>query len=257
MEGNKPRVVMLCADRLSSAVMYNSLAGVVSIERVIMEAKPPATHVISKKIRRLGMMRTAGQLLFLVANTFAAKLSANRIDQLLKRYALNRDAIPANVVSKVDNINSSRTIALLKQTCPDVVVINGTRIISREVLRCVDVSFLNTHMGITPKYRGVHGGYWALVSGDPENCGVTVHLVDPGIDTGGVLYQQVIRPERRDNFNTYPVHQLAAAIPLMQNAIHDIVSRRAEVKPGVLPSTLWFHPTLLEYVRNRLVKGVR
>ena len=41
------------------------------------------------------------------------------------------------------------------------------------------------HAGITPQYRGVHGGYWAVVNNDPEHCGVTIHFVDKGIDTGG------------------------------------------------------------------------
>ena len=40
MESNKPRVVLLCGEGLSSVLMYNSLVGVVNIERVIMEAKP-------------------------------------------------------------------------------------------------------------------------------------------------------------------------------------------------------------------------
>jgi folate-dependent phosphoribosylglycinamide formyltransferase PurN len=257
MESNEPRVVLLCGEGLSSVVMYNSLAGVVNVERVIMEARPSATRLISRRITRLGVFRTAGQLLFVVANKFAAKLSAKRIDQLLQRYALNRNAIPSHLVSKVSSINSEQAIDLLRQAKPDVVVVNGTRILSRDVLASVDVRFINTHMGITPKYRGVHGGYWALANGDLENCGVTVHLVDQGIDTGGVLYQQTIRPEQDDNFNTYPIHQLAAAIPLMRTAINDAVTSQVTVRPGVLPSRLWYHPTLFEYVRHWLIKGVK
>lgn len=238
-------------------MMYNSLAGVVNVERVIMEAKPSATRLISRRITRLGVSRTIGQLLFVVANRVAAKLSAKRIDQLLQRYALDRIAIPSHVVSRVRSINSEQAIELLRRSRPDVVVVNGTRILSREVLASVDVRFINTHMGITPKYRGVHGGYWALANGDLENCGVTVHLVDEGIDSGGVLYQQTIRPEQHDNFNTYPIHQLAAAIPLMRTAIEDAVTNRVNVREGVFPSRLWYHPTLWEYLRHWLVKGVK
>jgi methionyl-tRNA formyltransferase len=237
--------------------MYNSLVGVVNIERVIMETKPSATRLISRRITRLGVFRTAGQLLFVVTNKFAAKFSAKRVDQLLQRYGMNRNAIPSHVVSKVSSINSEQAIEVLRQARPDVVVVNGTRILSRDVLAAVDVRFNNTHMGITPKYRGVHGGYWALANGDVENCGVTVHLVDQGIDTGGVLYQQTIRPEKHDNFNTYPIHQLAAAVPLMRAAIDDAVTSRVNVRSGVLPSRLWYHPTLFEYARHWMIKGVK
>ena len=53
---------------------------------------------------------------------------------------------------------------------------------------------LNYHAGITPKYRGMNGGYWALATGDAGNFGATVHLVDAGVDTGGVLHQVRGRP---------------------------------------------------------------
>ncbi len=70
-----------------------------------------------------------------------------------------------------------------------MVLVVGTRIISRKVLVAVAAPFINYHDGITPKYRGIHGGYWASAQSDLANFGVTVHLVDPGIDTGEVLYQ--------------------------------------------------------------------
>jgi methionyl-tRNA formyltransferase len=148
-------------------------------------------------------------------------------------------------------------IGALTALKPDAVVVNGTRIISKNVLSCIDAPFINTHMGITPRYRGVHGGYWALARGDAEHCGVTVHLVDQGIDTGGVLYQDTIRSEESDNFTTYPIHQIAEAIPLMKAALKDVEERRLTVKAGVLPSQLWYHPTIAEYFQGYLQKGVK
>src|SRR5438093_9923670 len=53
------------------------------------------------------------------------------------------------------------------------VVVNGTRIISEAVLTASDAVFINMHAGITPKYRGVHGGYWALYNGDGEAASST------------------------------------------------------------------------------------
>ena len=112
-------------------------------------------------------------------------------------------------------------------------------------------------MGITPKYRGVHGGYWALAMEDGDNCGVTVHLVDQGVDTGGVLYQDTIRTDKNDNFNTYPIHQIAKAIPLMKAALDDVKENRISVRQGVLPSHLWYHPTILEYMKYWIQRGVK
>ena len=109
----------------------------------------------------------------------------------------------------------------------------------------------------SPKYRGVHGAYWALVNNDPENCGVTIHRVDKGIDTGGVIDQKMIEITPKDSFVTYPLLQLAAGIPLMQKAIANFKNDTMGtiVVPG--PSKLWFHPTMGQYLYNRIAKGIR
>jgi folate-dependent phosphoribosylglycinamide formyltransferase PurN len=61
----------------------------------------------------------------------------------------------------------------------------------------INSKFVNIHVGITPKYRGVHGTYWALVNNDVENSGVTVHFVDEGIDTGNIINQAIVVPSKR------------------------------------------------------------
>jgi methionyl-tRNA formyltransferase len=193
----------------------------------------------------------------MVLNRLLKPLARQRISELIVGNGLSDDGFPPEKVHNVLSANDARTIVLLNELQPDVVVVNGTRIISGEVLNCVAVPFINTHMGITPKYRGVHGGYWALASGDRDNCGVTVHLVDQGIDTGDVLYQGLIATTNDDTFNTYPVHQIAAAIPLMIKALNDLRLGQLISRPGVLPSQLWSHPTLWNYFWNWVSKGVR
>lgn len=69
---------------------------------------------------------------------------------------------------------------LMRMISPDIVVVNGTRIINEETINCLHVPMINMHMGITPRYRGVHGTYWALTQGDKEHCGVTIHVIDKG-----------------------------------------------------------------------------
>src|SRR5690606_31292352 len=134
--------------------------------------------------------------------------------------------IPPHLISNGASINDPSTRAILRDVSPDVVVVNGTRIIAQSVLDAVDAPFLNTHAGITPAYRGVHGGYWALAEGQPELCGVTVHRVDRGIDTGDVIAQAIVHPTRADNFQTYPLLQLKAALPLLQDAVRAAASEK-------------------------------
>jgi len=132
---------------------------------------------------------------------------------------------------------------------PSVVVVNGTRIIGSHVLEAVDAPFINMHVGITPAYRGVHGGYWALAQGDPANFGVTVHLVDAGVDTGQVITQVRVRPGPLDNFATYPYLQVAVGVPALVEAVNAARTGAIQLREADLPSRLWSHPTLWDSLR--------
>jgi hypothetical protein len=257
MAEGKLRIVLLCTDSRYSRIMYHGLAPHADIAAIIVEKPVSLTRLVRRRMEKLGLTATVGQLFFIVCNKLLARFSAKRIRELISSYGLDDAPLPENLAIPVDTVNSPRTIALLRELAPDAVVVNGTRIISREVLDTIEAPFLNTHMGITPRYRGVHGGYWAIANGDRENCGVTVHLVDTGIDTGGVLYQDTIAVDRRDDFNTYPIHQIAKAIPLMKSALEDVRTHNLRTVPGVSPSRLWHHPTLFGYLRNRLLLAAK
>ena len=253
---DKVKVVMLCGDGKSSRIMYNALAPHANIQCVIIEKKNRIT-LLKKRIIKLGIITVIGQIVFILVNKLIAQASKGRIKQLISYYGLSDIAIPEGITRTVNSINNEETISILRKYKTDAVVVNGTRIISKKVLSSVNTPFINTHMGITPRYRGVHGGYWALAKGDRENCGVTIHLVDQGIDTGGVLYQETISIEKIDNFNTYPIHQISKAIPLMISALNDVKGSHINVKQGVLPSNLWYHPTIFEYIQHWIQRGIK
>lgn len=257
MNPRTPRIVMLCGDGPSSRYMYNALASEMEILAVVMERKPSARAMIRHRLRQLGWRTVVGQLAFLAFNRLLAQRQRRRSNELALRYGFRDEPPPAGITHRVDSVNAAVVRRLLRKLDPDAVVVNGTRILSRKVIDCIPRPFVNTHAGITPRYRGVHGGYWALVHDDAENCGVTVHLVDAGVDTGGVLYQQRIQIGTSDGFNTYPLHQLAAGIPLMKKALRDVVDGTVTTRDGVAPSRLWYHPTLGQYLRYRFSRSVK
>ena len=154
------------------------------------------------------------------------KFSSGRIKVILSENSLNTNEVPLTAIKNVSSINSNEVKKMLQAIQPDVVIVNGTRIISKNILRSVTCPVINTHAGITPKYRGVHGGYWALAHNDKLNCGVTIHLVDQGIDTGSILYQDIIEISKIDNFITYPYLQIARAVPLLHKAISDALQNK-------------------------------
>lgn len=247
---------MLVGDTDTSRIMYHALKDEFNIVKVIEEKPESTLKFIKRRIQRLGLATVIGQIAFILLNKQIRKKSLPRIKEIEEQADLKDYLYEENVLQQVDSVNSSETIELLKQINPDVVVVNGTRIIANKVLKAIPAPLINTHVGITPKYRGVHGAYWALVERDLDACGVTVHLVDKGIDTGSILYQETIEISDRDNFNTYPYLQYARAIPLMKTAIRDALSHNLQPKSNNLPSKLWYHPTIFEYLKYRTLSGV-
>ena len=73
----------------------------------------------------------------------------------------------------------------------DLVVLYGYRhIVRRDVLASSSFPIINLHISYLPFNRGAHPGFWCFYDGTP--CGVTVHEVDAGLDTGPVLAQQLV-----------------------------------------------------------------
>jgi methionyl-tRNA formyltransferase len=251
------RVVMLVGKDESSDIMYHALKKEFDVVWVIREEPVSRKKLLQNRMKKLGFVTVLGQVLFMVLNKVLAKMASPRIKEIKAHEKMDDTPIDRSKLVEVESVNDARVISLLRESHPDVVVVNGTRIIAPKILDAVDAPFLNTHAGITPKYRGVHGGYWALAENDAAHCGVTVHLVDTGIDTGDVLYQETISPTEQDSFNTYPLLQLAAAIPLMKQALRDVAQGILHPQKPDLPSGLWYHPTLWKYLAVFLERGVK
>lgn len=253
---NNRRLIILAGKGVSTNILYNSLKNEYNIEAVILEGPVPRKEFIKKRIKKLGIGKVTGQILFQFSIAKYLELtSAKRKREILKYYQLNDAPILPNKIISVKSVNDPESINLLKKINPDLVIVNGTRIISKEVLNSIPVKFVNIHAGITPKYRNVHGAYWAIVNNDLANCGVTVHLVDPGIDTGNIIYQQTIELTGKDNFATYPVLQLCVGIILLKKALSDIFSNQLVFKKTNLESRIWYHPTLWQYLYQWIIYG--
>ncbi|WP_296949171.1 formyl transferase [uncultured Massilia sp.] len=251
-------IVVLAQESASTWMMVNALREKWPSISVMLEKPVSRRTLLERRARRLGWWAVLGQLMFMALVPFLSRSGSSRRKELVQQARLKTERPSGIEIHDCESVNSPACIAWLREQRPDIVVVNGTRIISSAVLAASDAKFLNTHCGITPAYRGVHGGYWALYCNDPANAGVTVHLVNSGIDTGDILYQQTIDVDARDSFVTYPVKQYVAGIPLMMKAIDDIVAGRLQAfRRDDLQSTLWHHPTIWQYLSGRLLRGVR
>jgi methionyl-tRNA formyltransferase len=253
------KVILLGGSSESTLFVYNKLSKSFSIEHVIIEEKSSNLGLLKSRLKRLGLLRVINQILFQTIIVFFLKrLSRSRINEIIEEFKLDKSIIPLQKLIKIKSVNSGDCLNYLENIRPDLVIVNGTRIIRKEVLNSIPCLFINTHTGITPEYRGVHGAYWALVNEDKENCGVTVHKVDVGIDTGDLIKQSKITITNRDNFTTYPYIQIGVGLQLLEEAITLFQNKNLKFyKKNMLNSKLYSHPTFTEYAYNYFIKKVK
>lgn len=85
------------------------------------------------------------------------------------------------------NFKEAATVAELGQFCPDVIVVAAYgRILPTPVLNTPRYGSLNLHPSLLPRHRGASPVVAAILNGD-EFSGVTIMLMDAGLDTGPVL----------------------------------------------------------------------
>jgi len=252
-------VVLLAGPGYSTDIVANHLRRQVPDLVVVVEEPPSRTTMARRRARRVGWVAAVGQVLFVtVGQPFLRRRAATRREAIATDAGF--DTRPHRPDHTVPTVNDDRVPALLEQFRPSVTVVNGTRIIASRVLDAVDGPVINMHAGITPRYRGTHGGYWALAEGHPEWVGTTIHLVDPGIDTGGILAQATFEITERDTFATYPDLHLVAGLPLLGAMVDRALAGEALVPEltGLAPgSRLYYHPTLWGYLWCRWRRGVR
>ncbi len=244
---NAPLVIFASRSR-TSYTLINHLAAHYPVGAVVFEASK-LKKLLRYRLKKLGWWTVANQLAFVAYDRAVIRpRSRGRIDALLRDYD---DSPPDERLRCVDveTVNSEAVRALLAEVEPGCVIVSGTGIIGLKTLAAVP-TFINIHVGITPRFRGVHGGFWAVVEDRPDLAGVTVHQVDAGVDTGGIIAQATIDVEPTDTFRTLPVKQYLAGLPLLRLAVADaLAGTLTSTTRDDLESRQWYSPTFADYVR--------
>jgi folate-dependent phosphoribosylglycinamide formyltransferase PurN len=86
---------------------------------------------------------------------------------------------------------------------PEAVVVFGPGIIREPLLSALPAGrTLNLHQGLSPYYRGSGTNFWPYLEGRLHCIGVTVHYLDRGIDTGGIIAHGRPEIEPSDTLHT-------------------------------------------------------
>ncbi len=84
-------------------------------------------------------------------------------------------------------------LANIKHFAPDLVVLAGfMKILPPNFVAALSPNLINTHPSLLPEFKGAHAVRDALAAG-ATRTGVTIHVVDEGVDTGPHLAQAEVQ----------------------------------------------------------------
>jgi methionyl-tRNA formyltransferase len=126
---------------------------------------------------------------------------------------------------------NAEAVEKLKELKPDLVVVAAYgKIIPKSALEIPGFGCINVHVSLLPKYRGPSPIQNALLRGEKET-GVTIMLMDEGIDTGDILAQEKIVIGQNDTTGILMEKLSVIGAKLLSKTIPLWVERKIEAKP--------------------------
>ncbi len=114
-------------------------------------------------------------------------------DEILRAVGCGR----APVVLDATRLAAPECLETIRNLSPEigVSVLFGYKL-RPELLEMMPRGCVNLHPALLPYNRGAHPNVWSLVEGTP--CGVTLHYMDAGIDTGDIIAQREVDADPAD-----------------------------------------------------------
>ena len=134
-----------------------------------------------------------------------------------------------------NSTNHLETEHALKESKTDLLVLGHSGIVRKNILRIPKIGVLNGHPGILPFYRGIDCPHWALLNGDNNKIGATVHWVDKGIDTGRIIITKKYRINKITTISILEEELYTLCSEMIANVVVQITS-------GKIPEGTPQHP---------------
>ena len=170
---------------------------------LIVQVSPPPPALSTRVKRYLNPLRTVKHLVARAGVAWFQRRDRRRIQALFALDGWAGGWPSCAVACQTVNINAEEVVRHLATVRPDVVLVNGTQLLRRPVLALrpqIRPGFLNLHTGLSPYSRGGNCNLYMLLEGRLEWCGVTVHAIDEGIDSGPIFRSAQLEFDRDDSY---------------------------------------------------------
>jgi methionyl-tRNA formyltransferase len=139
--------------------------------------------------------------------------------------------------------NAGPFIEEMRALAPDLFMAVGYMLLLRTaVLGVPRVIAANFHASLLPAYRGKHPVFWALRNAEPW-CGLSIHEMSPGLDTGDILFQVRVPTRDDDTVSTLYDRIMDASVPLVPLLVHAVGRGRVPGTPQAKTGATYFGGT--------------
>ena len=233
MDNNgKVEVVAMCCDGLFQRYLIERLASEFKLTGVIVHATPNAKgSLLPRTLRHKNPVDLFRYIQTRRLMSHYEEQARPAIERLF--YSGGRPpSIPEGIPTlEVENINDPAAVTFLKNLGPDVICINGTNLLRKpmlDVIPSLRLGAINLHTGLSPYSRGGNCNLYMLLEGHPEFVGLTIHYIDPGVDSGDIIISSRPKLEPEDTYETIDAKTFRLGIDLMMVAIRQLQEGKAE-----------------------------
>ena len=133
--------------------------------------------------------------------TMPDKMINKRGNQLLMS-PVKQFAVAENLpVLQPESLKDETFQSALREWGGDLQIVVAFRMLPESVWNMPRLGTFNLHASLLPQYRGAAPINWAIINGDKET-GVTTFFLKHEIDTGDVIYRDVVAIDENDNAGT-------------------------------------------------------
>ena len=143
-------------------------------------------------------------------------------------YSKQESKVIENLQSRNFNIfQSSEKIDRVQKNIDLIVSFGYKHILSTQLIEETKTPIVNIHLSLLPWNRGAHPNFWSFWDNTPS--GVTIHKIDPGIDTGPIIYQKAFEFNIKvETFRSTYNKLFSAAEDLILDKIEKILKQEFE-----------------------------
>lgn len=157
----------------------------------------------------------------------------------------------------VPDHNAPAALRALRSAAPDLIVFTGGGLLRKEVLAAARIGVMNCHSGILPCYRGMGVVEWPILEADGElpKIGLSLHLMDAGVDTGPILCQRRLALRPGDTFASIYTRLEPHMVELILKGLRGLRDGTIAPEPQNIDDGRQYfvlHPRLLAEAQRRL-----